>query len=93
MLPLPSSFVIRHSSLRSLRVIALAYAFVICLLGLSFYWNIKQAGERSLAVQQSYLAGVDDGEAMLRARIVRRIIELQLIEEREAADHIAEEKL
>jgi hypothetical protein len=59
-------------------------ALLLAALVVSLTWNIRQAAGRSEAVAQSYVAGVEDGEAMLRARIVRRIIELQLIEESQA---------
>lgn len=65
-------------------LIVVGQTVLCCCLAISLCWNVWQASDASERVQAAYRVGVDDGEALLRARLVRAIIERQLIEESQA---------
>lgn len=80
------------SSLGPLRLLIIVQTFGCCALAISLSWNLHQTSTASDRVQAAYLVGIDDGAAMLRARIARRILELQLIDQSRRNQMEAEER-
>lgn len=66
---------------RFLLSIVITQTLLLVALAISLCWNVREAADASARVQAAYLVGVDDGAAMLRARIIRSILERQIIEE------------
>jgi hypothetical protein len=65
--------------MKSIRLIAVAFFAVVLALGVSLYWNIRQAEEARVRGQELYKIGLRDGEIFTRNQIRRAELEEQII--------------
>lgn len=79
--------------MKLLRLMWIAHGVVVVALGISFYWNIRQAEDAKVRGQELYVIGLRDGEMFARAQILRAMIEREIIEEQEAAAAAERNKL
>ena len=68
-----------------------AFFVVVAMLGVSLYWNVRQAEEASGRGQELYKIGLRDGEIFTRNQILRADLEREIIADQQA--ELSREKL